>query len=417
MMDQEIKEKIPLKIYFVLFVSFLSILSIVGQITILGKQVYDITGRELDLGLLGLAEFAPTFLLAPFTGPLADRMDRRILFAWALLGEGAVSITLFWYATTNPTSVMPIFGLVIVLGIFRAFAAPSGRALAVDMSPVSTVPRVVAFSSIAMQSGVIIGPVLFGFLFVAYEPLPYLVSAICLGSGAVILSFVPSSKVRLLKTSGAKNALADAFEGFKFIRRTPMLFGAISLDLAAVLFGGAVALLPAIAEDRLGVGAVGLGWLRAAVGIGAGAVAITMAIRPLSRHIGRTLLFVVAIFGLGTIVLGLSQNYALAFVAVLILSGADAVSMFIRATLVPLATPGHMRGRVLALENVFIGASNELGAFESGVTAALMGLTGAIIFGGAGTLAVVVIWWFCFPVLRKVDRFEEVQTFTEGHVD
>ena len=268
-----------------------------------------------------------------------------------------------------------------------------------------------------MQSGVIIGPVLFGFLFVAYEPLPYLVSAICLGSGAVILSFVPSSKVRLLKTSGAKNALADAFEGFKFIRRTPMLFGAISLDLAAVLFGGAVALLPAIAEDRLGVGAVGLGWLRAAVGIGAGAVAITMAIRPLSRHIGRTLLFVVAIFGLGTIVLGLSQNYALAFVAVLILSGADAVSMFIRATLVPLATPGHMRGRVLALENVFIGASNELGAFESGVTAALMGLTGAIIFGGAGTLAVVVIWWFCFPVLRKVDRFEEVQTFTEGHVD
>ncbi|CAI8370668.1 MAG: Uncharacterised protein [Acidimicrobiales bacterium AG-410-I20] len=352
-MDQEIEEKIPLKIYAVLFVSFLSILAIVGQITILGKQVYDITGRELDLGLLGLAEFAPTFLLAPFTGSIADRMDRRVLFAWALLGEGAVSITLFWYATTNPTSVMPIFGLVIVLGICRAFAAPSGRALAVDMSPISTVPRVVAFSSIAMQSGVIIGPVLFGFLFVAYEPLPYLVSAICLGGGAFILSFVPSSKVQQIKTSGAKNALADALEGFKFIRRTPMLFGAISLDLAAVLFGGAVALLPAIAEDRLGVGAVGLGWLRAAVGIGAGAVAITMAIRPLGRRIGKTLLFVVAIFGLGTIVLGLSQNYALAFVAVLVLSAADAVSMFIRATLVPLATPGHMRGRVLALERFY----------------------------------------------------------------
>ena len=413
-MVEETGEKIPLKIYAILFVSFLSVLSIVGQITILGKQVYDITGRELDLGLLGLAEFAPTFLLAPFTGSLADRMDRRILFLWALLGEGVVSIILFWYATTKPTSVLPIFGLVIIFGVCRAFAAPSGRALAIDMSPVSTVPRVVAFSSISFQSGLIIGPVLFGFLFVAYEPLPYLVSAICLGAGAFILIFVPSSKIQRLETSGAKTALKDAMEGFKFIRRTPMLFGAISLDLAAVLFGGAVALLPAIAEDRLGVGAVGLGWLRAAVGMGAGVVAITMAIRPLNRRIGKTLLSVVAVFGLGTIVLGLSRNYALAFVAVLILSGADAVSMFIRATLVPLATPGHMRGRVLALENVFIGASNELGAFESGVTAALMGLTGAIIFGGAGTLAVVVIWWFCFPVLRKVDRFDEVQTFNEG---
>ena len=365
------------------------------------------------MGLLGLAEFAPTFLLAPFTGSLADRMDRRILFLWALLGEGAVSVILFWYATTNPTSILPIFWLVIFLGVCRAFAAPSGRALAVDMSPVSTVPRVVAFGSIAMQSGLIIGPVLFGFLFVAYEPLPYLVSAICLGGGALILGFVPSSKIQLLKTTGTKNALSDALEGFKFIRHTPMLFGAISLDLAAVLFGGAVALLPAIAEDRLGVGAVGLGWLRAAVGIGAGVVAVAMAIRPLNRHIGKTLLSVVAVFGLGTIVLGLSRNYVLAFVAVLILSAADAVSMFIRATLVPLATPGHMRGRVLALENVFIGASNELGAFESGVTAALMGLTGAIIFGGVGTLAVVVIWWFCFPVLRKVNQFDEVQTFNE----
>ncbi|HJP16751.1 MAG TPA: MFS transporter [Acidimicrobiales bacterium] len=412
-MVKETGEKIPLKIYAILLVTFLSVLSLVGQITILGKQVYDITGRELDLGLLGLAEFAPTFLLAPFTGSLADRMDRRILFLWALLGEGAVSVILFWYATTNPTSILPIFWLVIFLGVCRAFAAPSGRALAVDMSPVSTVPRVVAFGSIAMQSGLIIGPVLFGFLFVAYEPLPYLVSAICLGGGALILGFVPSSKIQLLKTTGTKNALSDALEGFKFIRHTPMLFGAISLDLAAVLFGGAVALLPAIAEDRLGVGAVGLGWLRAAVGIGAGVVAVAMAIRPLNRHIGKTLLSVVAVFGLGTIVLGLSRNYVLAFVAVLILSAADAVSMFIRATLVPLATPGHMRGRVLALENVFIGASNELGAFESGVTAALMGLTGAIIFGGVGTLAVVVIWWFCFPVLRKVNQFDEVQTFNE----
>jgi len=171
-----------------------------------------------------------------------------------------------------------------------------------------------------------------------------------------------------------------------------------------------VALLPAIAEDRLGVGAIGLGWLRAAVGIGAGIVAVALSIRPIQRHIGRTLLSVVAIFGVGTIVLGLSRNYLLAFIAIMVLAGADAVSMFIRLTIVPLATPENMRGRVLALENVFIGASNELGAFESGVTAALLGLTGAIVFGGIGTLAVVALWSILFPTLRDVDRFDEVTT-------
>jgi hypothetical protein len=203
--------------------------------------------------------------------------------------------------------------------------------------------------------------------------------------------------------------MVDAILGMRFIRRSPVLFGAISLDLFAVLFGGAVALLPAIAEDRLGVGAVGLGWLRAAVGIGAGIVAITLSIRPLQRHIGRTLLAVVTLFGVGTIVLGLSRNYVMAFVAIMVLSGADAVSMFIRLTIVPLATPENMRGRVLALENVFIGASSELGAFESGVTAALLGLTGAIVFGGIGTLAVVALWAVLFPALRNVDRFDEVR--------
>ena len=411
-MDDQGIEHIPRQIYAVLFVFFLTTMAVVGQITILGKQVYDLTGREFDLGLIGLAEFAPTFILAPFAGSLADRMDRRKLLRWAMAGETIVSVLLFLYARSEPTSILPIFLLVLTFGICRAFAAPSGRALTIDLAPLAVVPRVVALGSVSMQAGLIVGPVIFGFLFVAAEPLPYLASAVALGAGVIILSMVSSSNVRKLETVGTRRAVKDAFEGFRFIRNTPMLFGAISLDLFAVLFGGAVALLPAIAEDRLGVGAVGLGWLRASVGLGAGVVAVTLAIRPLQRHIGRILLVVVAIFGVSTIVLGLSRNYTVAFIAIFVLAAADAVSMFIRATLVPLATPENMRGRVLALENVFIGASNELGAFESGVTAALLGLTGAIVFGGVGTLAVVVVWWWKFPVLRDVDRFSDVQTKT-----
>ena len=193
------------------------------------------------------------------------------------------------------------------------------------------------------------------------------------------------------------------------IRKSPVLFGAISLDLVAVLLGGAVALLPAIAENRLGVGAVGLGWLRAGVGIGATVVAVTLSIRPLKRHIGRSLMTAVAIFGLGTIVLGLTKSFIVAFLALMVLSGADAVSVYIRASLVPLATPEEMRGRVLEVEGVFIGASNELGAVESGRTAAAFGLVGAILFGGFGTLAAVVIWWKFFPALSNVKSFSEVR--------
>jgi predicted MFS family arabinose efflux permease len=331
------------------------------------------------------------------------------MFALALTGEATASALLFWYASTDPTSVRPIFGLVFLYGICQEFSTPSGRALPIDMSPPVLVPRVVALEHVAFQAGLIAGPVAFGFLFVVGEPIPYLTAAMTLASAVLILTIIPSSPVRRLETVGVRQAVVDAILGMRFIRRTPILFAAISLDLFAVLFGGAVALLPAIAEDRLGIGAVGLGWLRAAVGIGAGIVAVTLSIRPLQRHIGRTLLAVVTLFGVGTIVLGLSRNYVVAFVALMVLSGADAVSMFIRFTIVPLATPENMRGRVLALENVFIGASNELGAFESGVTAALLGLTGAVVFGGVGTLAVVAVWWFCFPVLRDVDRFDEVR--------
>jgi len=400
--------RIPLRVRVLFVVHFLSSFAMVGQVTIVGKQVYDLTGRELDLGLLGLAEFLPVAVLAPLAGTVADRIDRRWVFGAALVVEALASLLFFGYARSEPTSVMPIFLIAGLVGVARAFAAPAGRALVIDLSPLAVVARVVALKSVAYQAGIIVGPVVLGFLFVVDEPLPYLAAAAALSIAFGIVVLTPSSGIRRLDALSPGRAVHEALEGLRFIRRSPILFGAISLDLFAVLFGGAIALLPAIAEDRLGVGAVGLGWLRAAVGIGAGAVTIVLAIRPVQRNLGHILLAVVTVFGAGTVVLGFSRNYALAFVVLMVLSAADAVSMFIRLTLVPLATPEEMRGRVLAVENVFIGASNELGAAESGLTAAVMGLVGAVVFGGVCTVVVVALWWRWFPDLRDLDTFDEV---------
>jgi len=401
--------KIPKQVKVLLAASFFAAFATVGQITIIGKQVFDMTGNALDLGLLGLAEFIPVAVLSPFTGPLADRKDRRKIFGCALLCEAIISFLIFLYIATNPTSVLPIFGLMMLFGVARAFATPASRALPIDWAPDDVVERVVALKSVAFQVGIIAGPATFGFVFVAGRSLPYLVAVSAYLVAASLLLTVGSFPINRLETSGARQAFYDALEGLRFVRQKPVLFGAISLDLIAVLFGGAVALLPAIAEERLGVGAIGLGWLRAGVGIRATLVAVNLSFRPLRTHIGKSLLVAVGIFGCGTIVLGLTKNFIVAFLALVVLSGADAVSVYIRASLVPLATPERMRGRVLAVEGVFIGASNELGAVESGLTAAAFGLVGSILFGGVGTLAVVVIWWRFFPALRNVKNFSEVK--------
>jgi len=400
--------RIPLRVKALLGVNFLTHFAVMGQITIIGKQVYDLTGRPLDLGLLGVAEFLPVAALAPLAGPLADRHDRRKILGVALVGEAIASLLLFLYARSDPTSVTPIFAIVLFFGVCRAFAMPASRALPIDLSPPGVVPRVVALKSVCFQAGHIAGPITFGFAFVVEGSLPYLLSALALVAAIAIIGLIPSSGVKRLASTGGRQVILESLEGLRFIRHRPVMLGAMGLDLFAVLFGGALALLPAIAEDRLGVGAIGLGWLRAGVGIGAGATAVCMSIRPVQRHLGRTLYAVVAMFGLGTTALGLTRSFALAFTIIVFVSAADAVSMFIRATLVPLATPEDMRGRVLAVESVFIGASNELGAAESGLTAAFMGLVGAVVFGGVATLAVVALWWRWFPELRDMDTFDDV---------
>jgi MFS family permease len=376
--------------------------------TVLGKLVFDITDSELALGLLGLAEFAPALVLVFVTGPLADRIDRRRLAAVALAVEALVLAGLTAYVSTDPTSTLPIFLLVIAYGTARAFATPATRSLPADTVVPARLPWLTARQAATWQGALVLGPVAGGFLYVVASWVPFAAAVVLVSIAAVTVLAVrvlPFERTAVADDGAERSGMHEAMEGLRFVRRRPILLGAISLDLFAVLFGGAVALLPAIAEDRLGVGAVGLGWLRAATGIGAGAVALFLTVRPLSRRIGRTLLACVALFGVGTIVLGVTTSFAIAFVALLVLSGADAVSVFIRSTLVPLVTPPDKRGRVLAVEAVFIGASNELGAFESGVVGQLLGPAAAVVLGGLATLTVAAIWWGVFPDLRDVDHF------------
>jgi MFS family permease len=401
---------IPVPVRALMAVSFLTTFSVIGQLTVLGKEVFDLTGSEFNLGLLGLAEFLPTALLAPIAGSVADRVDRRTLVRLGLLAEAVSSFALFLFVRTDSTAVWPIFALVAGFGVARAFVSPAQRALLVDTAPAEVVERSVATNAVVWQAAIIGGPIAFTLLFLVGHAVPYLVAAGLFVLASIVLSTVPSSGVaRRQAATSPRAAVREAFDGLRFVRSQPVLFGAISLDLFAVLFGGAVALLPAIAENRLDVGAVGLGWLRASAGIGAALMGLYLTRRPIVRRLGRVLLTVVAVFGVATIVLGFATNYALAIVAMMVLSAADAVSVYIRSTLVPLATPEHMRGRVLAVENVFIGASNELGAFQSGVAAALLGLVGAVVSGGVATLAVVAFCAWKFPALRDVDRFDDVR--------
>ena len=384
--------------------------SLIG-VTALGKQIYDLTGRELDLGLLGLAEFAPSMVLVLLTGSIADRFDRARVSSIAAAVEAASGVALAWYALTEPTSVLPIFALVLVFGAGRAFLAPANRALPADIVSAAHLPWLTARRAIAWQSAVIVGPVIAGFLYVVHPSAPYMAMAAFLVVASASMFFVrieqhaaaatTSTEPIEEVTAGAEATVAapprsgrlrEALEGLRFIRHSPMLLGAISLDLFAVLFGGAVALLPAIATDRLHVGAVGLGWLRAAGGMGAAVVTLWIARRPINRHVG-------------PILLGATTIYAVAFISMAVLNGADSISVFIRSTLVPLVTPFDKRGRVLAVESVFIGASNELGAFESGVAGQLLGAPGAVVLGGAATLAVAGTYWTTFPALRHLDRF------------
>jgi MFS family permease len=391
-----------------LIVEFLAAAAVFCQVTALGKQVYDLTGSELDLGLLGLAEFLPTALLVLVTGSVADRVDRRVVAGAGLAGEALCSLGLAWYTATGPTSLGPIYALVVLFGVSRAFVGPAVRALPANVALPGTLPKVVAMYAGCWQLSSIVGPVAAGLLYTQGPAYPYLAAAVASFASVAAMPLVVMRQ-RDPVNRDERPSVRSALLGLRFIRRTPILFGAISLDLFAVLFGGAVALLPVLAEERYGVGAVGFGWLRAAAGIGAALVALMLAVRSIEQHVGKVLLASVAVFGVATVVLATTRSFVVAFITLMVLAGADMVSVFVRATIVPLVTPDDARGRVLAVEQVFIGASNELGAFESGVTGQWLGASTAVALGGFATIAVVGVWWFAFPALRDVDRFGDLE--------
>ena len=382
------------------------------QAAVLGKQVYDITGREIDIGWIGLVEFLPAAVLVLVTGVVADRFYRRNVVLIAVSGELASAIALMFYARTNPTAVAPIFMITLLYGVARAFVAPAARSIWPSIAPPGGLPAVVALSSATWTGAAIAGPAMSGLLYSIDPWVAYLAASVLIATGmaAILRVNVPRS----INASTERPTFRHAIEGLVFIRRTPILLAAISLDLFAVLFGGAIALLPVIAEERLGVGDVAYGWLRAAVGIGAAAMAIFLAWRPVKRRVGHKLFVVVATFGVMTVVLGLTHNYVVAFVAIVVMSAADMVSVFIRSSIVPLVTPDEKRGRVLAVENVFIGASNELGAFESGVASQALGTAGAVVGGGIATVGIAGLWWVLFPALRHVDRFSDLEDRAEN---
>ncbi len=373
------------------------------QAVILGWQMYALTQSAWSLGLVGLAQFAPFLALVFIAGTVVDRADRRRI---ATICQGAEALAALSLALISafyaPTPAM-LYALAAATGIARAFEAPSLQALLPSMVPQAAYPRAAALSASVFQCAGIAGPSLGGLLYGAGSWVAY---AACAMSFAVAASCSLRLPARVRVTAQPPPTLASFFEGVGFVARRPDVLGAISLDLFAVLLGGATALLPVFAGSVLHAGPIGLGLLRGAPGVGALVVSLHLSRRPLKRHLGPAMFAAVAIFGVATIVFGLSTALPLSIGSLAVLGGADVVSVVIRSTLVQMRTPDDMRGRVAAVNLLFIGSSNQLGEFESGTLAALIGAVPAVVAGGLGTLAVAAIWMGLFPGLRRLDRLQ-----------
>jgi MFS family permease len=384
----------------------------------LGWQVYDLTASAWALGLVGLAQFVPALLFTLPAGHLVDRHDRRVMLIAAMALQALVALTLAWGSAQGWVNASWILATSVLLGIARALQMPAVQALTPSLVPAELLPRAVAASSSAMQGAIVLGPALGGAL---YGWLPHALGHVfpamptmALGAAGVYgaslaLLALAIACVGLIRHRSRYERTASASwqsvtAGLRFIWQRPVLLGAISLDLFAVLLGGAVALLPIYARDILHAGPEGLGLLRAAPAAGAVVVGVALARRGIQRHAGVWLLGAVAVFGAATIGFGLARSLPLAFVLLAVSGAADMFSVVIRQSLVQLDTPEDMRGRVGAVNSVFIGASNQLGEFESGAVAALIGPVGSVLFGGIGTILIVLLWWRLFPALVKRDR-------------
>jgi MFS family permease len=373
----------------------------------IGWQVYSIHHSAFDLGLIGLAEFAPVPLLALPAGQLADRLPRiAVVTVWGFC-DAAVMGLLLYVTISGADQLWQFVTLAVVTGVLAAIGNPAGRSLVPELVPAELLTGAIAMRSIAGQATTIGGPAVGGLLFALKPEAVYSVAIVLLVASSVMLFPIARPEI-VERVEPPPPKLDSLLGGIRFIRSSPVILGAITLDLFAVLFGGAVALLPLFAQSILHTGPFGLGVLRSAVAVGALIAAVRLAHKPLGSHAGRTLLVVVGAFGASMVVFGLSKWFWLSALALAVSGFADMISMNIRATAVALATPNELRGRVNAVEGVFIGASNELGAFESGAAAALLGAVPAVVAGGALTIALALIWPKVFPDLSRIDRLEEL---------
>jgi MFS family permease len=372
----------------------------------IGWQVYEVRGNPLDLGLIGLAEFLPLLLFALPAGHVADRFPRRRIYALMVTNDIVVFVALLVVTVHGADRVWPFFALAFLTGTGSAFGAAAGRAMTPSLVPQEILVSAMAQRSIGFQLSLVSGPALGGILFEIRGELVY---AVAIGLSLVALACVFAMRRGREPAAVGAADIGDVLAGVRLIRRTRVLFGAISLDLFAVLFGGAVALLPIFAKDILEVGPTGLGFLRTAPAAGSLLAALALARFPVRRRAGPTLFVVVAGFGACMVVFGLSREMWLSLLALALAGAFDLVSVVLRSTILPLVTPDEVRGRVNAVEMVFIGASNELGAFESGVAAALIGAVPAVVIGGIATIAIAGIWWRLFPALARVDRLDELR--------
>ena len=368
-----------------------------------GWHIYAITGSALDLGLIGLTQFAPSLALMLIVGHVADRYDRRRVSAACMVVGALAALALAGLAARNGASESAIFGAVLVVGTARAFQNPSMQALLPALVPKGELARAIASSATATQFATIAGPAIGGVLYVAGPAVAYLVCALLYVAGAALSTLI---RFDHRPPSREPPSVESLLRGVAFIRAQPVMLGAISLDLFAVFLGGATALLPIYARDILDTGPWGLGILRSAPAAGALAMAIGLTRRPLGGDVGRKMFAAVAVYGGFTIVFGFSTDFWLSLASLAAMGAADMVSVVVRSSLVQLGTPDAMRGRVAAVNTLFIGASNQLGEFESGVTAAWFGTVPAVVLGGVGTLAVVALWMRLFPALARHDRLD-----------
>jgi MFS family permease len=376
------------------------------QSVAVGWQVYEITRRPLDLGLVGLAQFLPGIFLFLVSGHTADRFDRRKLLTVCYGGYGACSGMLLSIAWFEVRSVLLIYAVMVLLGVVRSFSGPVTRAILPQLVPDKHFPNAVAWSSSTFQSAIILGPAVGGVVYAFFRgPSAVYAIATCTGLAALFstLRIRLQSRPRKREQINLRTVLA----GIRYIWHRKIILGSISLDMFAVLLGGAVALLPVYAREILHTGPWGLGLLRCATGIGAASMAILLAHRPLRGKTGVTMLWCVGGFGVFTILFGVSRSLVLSMLALVMVGATDMVSVIIRAILLQIATPDEMRGRVNAVDLVFVGASNEFGQFESGLTAAWFGTVPAVVLGGIGTLIVTALWAWWFPELRRADYFIE----------